>query len=152
MANIPLNKRQKDFCIYYVETGNAMESYRRAGYKGKNDNTIAVSSHNLLRNVKVQEEIKRLQKPVLKEQEKHIATSQEVMQFFTDMMNGKIKDQFGLDASNSDRIKAAQEIAKRTVDIDNRADGKADNLVEIKLDWSRDNGNIKKPEDFDDGK
>lgn len=135
--NKPLNKRQKDFCIYYVETGNALDSYRRAGYKSDNVNAASVASHRLVRNVRIKEEIDRLMKPKEKEQEKHIATSQEVMQFFTDMMAGKIKDQFGLDASNADRIKAAQEIAKRTVDMDNRASGKADNVVQIKLDWRR---------------
>ena len=37
----------------------------------------------------------------------------------------------------ADRIKAAQELAKRTVDIDNRIKGIADNTIEIKLDWNR---------------
>lgn len=138
----PLNKRQKDFCIYYVETGNATEAYRRAGYKSDNENTANVASHKLLRNCKIKSEIDSLMKPKIKEQEKHIATGAEVMQFFSDMMAGKIKDQFGLDASNADRIKAAQEIAKRTVDLENRASGKADGLLEIKLDWRRDDGNI----------
>lgn len=138
MANKPLNKRQKDFCIYYVETGNALDSYRRAGYSGKTDNTAGSVALRMLQNPMIKEEIDRLMKPKLKEQENHIATAQEVMQFFSDMMAGKIKDQFGLDASNADRIKAAQEIAKRTVDLDNRASGKADNLVQIKLDWRRD--------------
>ena len=133
----PLNTRQRDFCIYYVETGNALDSYRRAGYKSDNVNAAGVSAHALLKRPKIQKEIQRLMAPKLEEQEKHIATSQEVMQFFTDMMNGKIKDQFGLETSNSDRIKAAQEIAKRTVDMDNRASGKADGVIQIKLDWGR---------------
>lgn len=136
-----LNKRQQDFCIYFVETGNAMESYRRAGYKAVNPNTVGVCSHEMLKNPKIQAEIKRLSKPLIEEQNKHIATSQEVMEFFTKMMNGEIKDQFGLEATNADRIKAAQEIAKRTVDIDNRVSGTPDNVVQIKLDWRRDNGN-----------
>lgn len=152
MDNIPLNKRQKDFCIYYVETGNATEAYRRAGYKADNMNTLTACPNQLLRNPRIQAEIKRLNKPLIDEQNKHIATSQEVMEFFTKMMNGEIKDQFGLDATNADRIKAAQEIAKRTVDIDNRTSGTPDNLVHIKLDWRRDNGNSKKSEDTDDGK
>ena len=63
------------------------------------------------------------------------------MEFFTKMMNGEIKDQFGLEATNADRIKAAQEIAKRTVDLENRASGTPDGVVQIKLDWRRDNGN-----------
>ena len=153
-----LNRRQKDFCIYYVETGNALQSYKRAGYKVNEENTDSArtSASQLLTRPHIREEINRLMKPILKKQakedEKHIATSQEVMQFFTDMMNGKIKDQFGLDANNADRIKAAQEIAKRTVDIDNRANGTPDSVLQIKLDWRRDNGNSKESESFDDGK
>ena len=66
-----------------------------------------------------------------------MASAQEVMEYFTAVMRGELKDQFGLDASLSDRTKAAQELAKRTVDIENREKGKADSLVEIKLNWRR---------------
>ncbi len=64
-----------------------------------------------------------------------IATSQQVMEFYTKAMNGEIKDQFGLDATLADRIKAANELAKRTVDLDNRLNGKPDAQIEIKLTW-----------------
>jgi hypothetical protein len=37
---------------------------------------------------------------------------EEVMQFYSDVMNGKVKDQFGLDPQLSDRIKAAQSLDK----------------------------------------
>lgn len=67
----------------------------------------------------------------------HIATSAQVMQFFSDVMEGKIKDQFGLDASLADRTRAAVELAKRTVDIDQKLSGKPDAVVAIKLDWKR---------------
>ena len=50
-------------------------------------------------------------------EEKRIATGDEVMQFFTKVMNGEIKDAFGLDSSLQDRLNAAKELAKRTVDI-----------------------------------
>lgn len=42
-----------------------------------------------------------------------IASTDEVMRFFTSVMRGEEKDQFGLDASLADRIKAGQEIVKR---------------------------------------
>ena len=35
------------------------------------------------------------------------------MQFFSDVMHGRVKDQFGLDASISDRINAGKELMKR---------------------------------------
>ena len=66
-----------------------------------------------------------------------VATAEEVMQFFTSVVRGEVKDQFGLDATLSDRMRAAQEIAKRTVDIENRRAGEPDQVVAIKLDWSR---------------
>lgn len=128
-----LNIRQMRFCHNYIRLGNAVEAARQAGYS---ERTVASQASRLLQNVRIKEEIAKLRKP---EEEKHIATGQEVMQFFTDMMNGKIKDAFGLDATNSDRLKAANELAKRTVDIDNRVDGKADAKVEISLNWSRNN-------------
>lgn len=65
------------------------------------------------------------------------ATANEVMEYFTKVMRGEEKDQFGLEAPLSERTKAAQELAKRTIDIENRASGKADERIEIKLDWSR---------------
>lgn len=66
-----------------------------------------------------------------------VATADEVMQFFTSVMRGEVKDQFGLDATLSDRTRAAQEIAKRTVDIDNRNSGTPDQNISITLDWAR---------------
>ena len=66
-----------------------------------------------------------------------MATATEVMEYFTAVMRGEIADQFGLEASIADRTKAAQELAKRTVDIENREKGKADSMVEIKLNWRR---------------
>ncbi len=39
------------------------------------------------------------------------------MEFFTAVMNGEIKDAFDLPPSLQDRLNAAKELAKRTVDI-----------------------------------
>lgn len=128
---IPLNPRQKKFCQYYVELGNGSQAALKAGYK---ETTAPWQAAQLLQKPHIKAEIDRLNQP---QEGKRIATAQDVMEFFTKMMNGEIKDQFGLDASNSDKIKAAQEIAKRTVDIDNRVAGKADAVVQIKLDWDR---------------
>lgn len=129
-----LNDRQRLFCCYYAETGNARQSAIRAGYSERSSES---TSSTLLTYPKIQAEIAKLREPKEREIEHHIATSQEVMEFFTKMMNGEIKDAFGLDATNGDRLKAANELAKRTVDIDNRAEGKADTKVEISINWTR---------------
>ena len=60
------------------------------------------------------------------------------MEYFSSVMRGDIKDQFGLDAPLSERTKAASELAKRTIDIENRRAGEPDQLVAVKLDWKRD--------------
>ena len=126
-----LTPRQKKFCQYYVELGNGKQAAIKAGYKEKT--AAYMASQNLNKN-NVMAEINRIKAPL---EGHHIATGKEVMEFFTKMMNGEIKDAFGLDASNSDRLKAANELAKRTVDIDNREAGKADTSVKISIDWTR---------------
>lgn len=129
-----LSPKEKKFCHYYVELGNGKEAIYKAGYQCKNDNSATAKASQLLLKVKIREEIHRLQEMIAKPS---IMTAQEVMEHFSAIARGEEKDQFGLDISASDRIKALVELAKRTVDIDNRAQGKADAKVEIKVDWSR---------------
>ena len=81
-----------------------------------------------------------------------MATGQEVMDFFTLVMNGEVLDQFGLEASLSDRLKAANELAKRTTDIDLKATGTADNQIHIKLDWGYEDEEETNDNDEDDGR
>lgn len=46
-------------------------------------------------------------------------------------MKGEIKDAFGLDPSLQDRLNAAKELAKRTVDISgNKEEYESDNFIE----------------------
>jgi hypothetical protein len=60
----------------------------------------------------VQEYIASIIERNKEKEERRIASMEEVMQFYSDVMNGKVKDQFGLDAQLSDRIKAAQSLDK----------------------------------------
>lgn len=46
-----------------------------------------------------------------------IADGDEILQYLTSVMRGQEKDQFGLDAPLSERTRAAQELAKRIIDI-----------------------------------
>lgn len=130
-----LTTKQQTFCQLVVEGMSILQAYKTAGYGvGSSDESAQCNASRLLRSDKVKKEIARLQK--LKE-DKSIATAQEVMQYFTRVMRGEIKDQFGIEASLSERTKAGMELAKRTVDLDNRAKGVADNKIEISLDWKR---------------
>ena len=109
-----LTPRQRAFADYYIETGNATEAARRAGYKAKNADVIA--SQNLGKLAIKQYIAEHMQRA----EEKRIASADEVLQFLSDVMAGKVKDQFGLDASLQDRIKASQELMKRYAVADMR--------------------------------
>ena len=123
--------KEKAFCREYAESGNGQQAATKAGYAEK---TARQTANKLLTKTYIRDEITRITN---KKEKKSIATGQEVMEFFTKVMNGEVKDQFGLEASLADRTKAAQELAKRTVDIENRIAGKPDATVAIKLDWKR---------------
>lgn len=102
-----LSERQKAFCDYYIETGNATEAARRAGYKGNNLNRIASENLSKL-------DIKQYIDERLKEiEDKRIADGKEVLQYLTRVMRGEEKDQFGLEATLQDRTKAAELLGKR---------------------------------------
>lgn len=131
----PLTPKEKAFCREYAISGNGSEAIRKAGYKYKNDNSTGNAACELLKKPRIKKEIERILKPIEK---RKIATAQEVMEYFTKVMNGEIKDQFGLEAPLSERTKAATELAKRTVDIDNRIKGTGDTNLTIKVDWKKD--------------
>lgn len=130
----PLTIKEKAFCREYVKSGNGTQSVYKAGYQYKNDNTAGNAAFALLLKPKVKAEIERL---IKKKEETAIMDAREVMELLSQVARGEIKDQFGLDASLNDRIKAMQEIAKRTIDIENRIKGVPDNQVIIKVDWKK---------------
>ena len=49
-----------------------------------------------------------------------VAAADEVLRFYTDVMRGEIKDQFGLEAALTERLKAADALMKRHAAGDER--------------------------------
>lgn len=109
-----LTMKQRAFCDFYLETGNASEAARRAGYSPKTADVIGKQN---LGKLPIKSYIAERLKP---RQDQHIATADEVLQYLTRVMIGAEKDQFGLDASLQDRTKAAQELLKRYAVADDR--------------------------------
>ena len=113
-----LNQKQIRFVQEYMKTNNITHSAIDAGYSPK---TAHVQGSRLLSNVKVSAYINAINERL--ESDK-IADIQEVMEYLTSVMRGEKKDQFDLDASLSDRTRAAGELAKRldvrakTVNVD----------------------------------
>nr|DAV33344.1 MAG TPA: Terminase small subunit [Caudoviricetes sp.] len=100
-----LTEKQKRFIDYYVETANATESAKRAGYSFKTAKNIGAENLTKL-NYFIQERLQELE-------DNRIASQEEVLQYLTKVMRGEEKDQFGLDASLQDRTKCAELLGKR---------------------------------------
>lgn len=105
-----MNDRQKAFADYYIECGNQTEAAKKAGYSKK---TAYSQGNRMLKNVEVLAYIQSRTAPA---EQKRIASGDEVLQFFTRVMNGEEKDAFGLEVSVSDRMAAGREILKRNID------------------------------------
>lgn len=105
--NKKLTPKQKAFVDYYIENGgNATQSAIKAGYSQKYANTNA---NKLLQNTTISKYIEERNKLI---ESKRIASITEVKEYWTRVMRGEEKDQFGLDASLQDRNKAAESLAK----------------------------------------
>lgn len=96
-----LNSRQKNFADFYIETGNATESYIRAGYSSE-VNTAEVNASRMLRNAKVIEYISERNKQL---DIQVIADITETKRFWTEVMRD-------VNADIKDRLKASEYIAK----------------------------------------
>lgn len=113
-----LTPKQKAFAEYYIECGNATQSALRAGYSAKA--AAKIGSENLQK-LDISEYIAERMRS---QNEANVASADEVLRFFSSVMRGEVKDQFGLDAALSDRLNAGKELMKRYAAADNttRAD------------------------------
>lgn len=118
-----LSVKQKTFADEYLKCGNAAEAYRNAGYK--NFSSASVEANKTLNNPKVAAYIAERQKQI---EDSRIADVSEVLQFFSSVMRGEVKDQFEMDAALSDRLSAGRELMKR---YDKSDDGKKDALAKL---------------------
>lgn len=100
-----LTEKQKRFIDYYIETANATESAKRAGYSEKTAKNIGAENLTKLNFF--------IQKKLEEKESQRIASQDEVLQYLTKVMRGEEKDQFGLDASLQDRTKCAELLGKR---------------------------------------
>jgi phage terminase small subunit len=99
--------KQKKFCEYYIQSGNATDAARKAGYSEKT--ARAIGNENLTK-----PDIQAYIHERVGDQDKNlVADADEVLRFYSAVMRGEVKDQFGLDASLSDRLKAGDSLMKR---------------------------------------
>lgn len=133
--NTPLKPDEWKFVLAYTRCETA-----KKGLLGKTASSKIRASekaygnwaYKMLKRPNVKKKIEEIMQEQIK---KTIADSNEVMEYFTAVMRGEIKDQFGLDAPLVERTSAAKELAKRTTDVELRKQGLADNQVNININW-----------------
>lgn len=107
VSDIKLKPKELKFAEEWLKTTNATQSAIKAGYS---ERTAYSAGSRLLKKVDVKQYI---DERLAEMKENSIADTDEVMQFLSSTMRGDIPDQFGLDPTLNDRIKAAELIGKR---------------------------------------
>ena len=123
-----LTPKQKAFADCYIECGNATEAARKAGYKEESCRTIGCQNLTK-RNISAY-----IAERMQAQNEARIASADEVLQFFSSVMRGEVKDQFGLDAALSDRLNAGKELMKRYAAADNAARADVPQIIDRRPD------------------
>lgn len=102
-----LTPKQQAFADYYIKLGNASEAAKKAGYS---ERTAGATASRLLKNVNVSAYI---DERMTGQSRELVASADEVLQFYTSVMRGEVKDAFGLDPGLSERLKAGDALMKR---------------------------------------
>ena len=127
-----LTAKERLFADAYIETSNATEAARRAGYSAR-ASTSKVTACRILQRPDVKAYIAGRMEQLESER---TATLQEVVEFLTAVMRGEVKDQFGLEASIQDRTNAAKELLKRFNVADSRTSATMARLDAILLEFT----------------
>ena len=121
MEDVKLTEKQKRFIDYYIETGNASEACRLAGYRGNNLNEVGAQNLAKLN--------KYIESKLKEKDNSRIASQDEVLIYLTSVMRGQVDEECivvegqGLgfstarkirkEVSPKDRNKAAELLGKR---------------------------------------
>lgn len=123
-----LTPKQENFCILFIKYGDATRAYLEA-YNCKNKVTARTNGHKNLQKPIIKKRIEELTKNI---NSNNIATAEEVLEILTRVVRGEEKDQFGLEVSIADRVKAGELLLKRYRAFD-RVDEEMEELKRDKL-------------------
>ncbi|EGO8065816.1 terminase small subunit [Enterococcus faecalis] len=139
-----MTEKQKRFCDFYIETGNATQAAIKAGYSKKTANRIA--TENLSKLVIKQYIDERLAE--LKNE--RTADAQEVLEYLTAVMRGEYKEAtligvgegaqavVDIDVGAKDRLKAAELLGKRHALFTDKVDLQTGDIVIKVGEWDAD--------------
>lgn len=134
-----LTEKQKRFIDYYIETGNASEACRLAGYRSKNYDALG-NENKVKLGIYIKEKIKQ-------KEDERIATQDEVLIYLTSVLRGDIEEEKAVVVSQgadmgstiekirtqvkpADRNKAAELLGKRYGIFTDKVESKNVNLNE----------------------
>ena len=128
----PLSFREARFIDIYMACGDKAQAAEEAGFKVKNFGTKGSA---LLKKDYIADEIAYRSEIYAHDL---VADRQEVLEYFTAVMRGEVKDQFNLDAPLSERTAAAKELKKIFIDDADRGKNVQAQQVVINIDMNRD--------------
>lgn len=115
-----LSLKQKKFCEYYVELGNASQAAIKAGYSAKDAKR---QGSRLLTVSEIRAYIEELTKA---DEKRRMASAEEVLEFFAEVMRNK-------EEATKNRLKAAENLAKRLGLDKEKAQGTEDKEIQVIL-------------------
>jgi phage terminase small subunit len=141
-----LTPKQKAFADYYIESLQSVESYRKAGYQVKKNETARANASRLLANASVRAYI---DEQMLQKDNDRIASADEVLAFLTSVQRGEVTEQVPLvlgkefkvidkEPSIKDRTRAAELLGKRYSLYTDRIEASTTN--EIIVTWGDEDG------------
>lgn len=128
----PLTYREARFIDAYMQHGDKAKAVEEAGFDVKNK---AGKGQALLKKDYIADEIAYRTEIYASE---CVANRQELMEFYTAAMRGEIQDQFGLDPTLTDRLRAADSLKKVLIDDVERGKQVHAQQVVVNIDMNRD--------------
>ena len=112
-----LTRKQQIFVDAYIETANATEAAKRAGYSEKTAGSMGAE------NLTKPEVVAYIAERFSQQDKERVAAADEVLRFYSAVMRGEVLDQFGMEAALSERLKAADSLMKRYSAADDKYRG-----------------------------
>lgn len=108
---IMLNPKQEAFCLHYAKTGNATESYKKAGYNAKTEGALFSGANRLLKNVKVKARLQELAEELASEK---IANIKEVQERLSAILRGETTEDVVIVENKGDFTSEARVVKVKT--------------------------------------
>lgn len=104
------NVRHEAFCLHYAKTGNATESYKKAGYTTEKESVIYSNANRLLKNAKVKARLRELSDELKSEK---IAGIVEIQERLTAIIRSEEPEQIVVVEGMGDGVTRARIIEKK---------------------------------------